>query len=125
MRLMKRVLQVVLAAEAKNGSPPVEIISRLPVELLPTLTNPTTNVTVAAGTALLSDSGHAVSPESLPVPRADMPEGTGSAILEDDPRRIVALRQGRHMLTTFHPELSGDAWFHEYFVRACVLGNPV
>ncbi|KAH7921990.1 SNO glutamine amidotransferase [Leucogyrophana mollusca] len=38
-----------------------------------------------------------------------------------DPRTIVAIRQGRHMLTTFHPELTKDSRFHEYFVRACVL----
>ncbi|KAF9224575.1 SNO glutamine amidotransferase [Gyrodon lividus] len=39
----------------------------------------------------------------------------------DDPRRIVAIRQGKHMLTTFHPELTKDGRFHEYFVRTCVL----
>lgn len=38
-----------------------------------------------------------------------------------DPRTIVALRQGRHLLTTFHPELTKDNRFHEYFVRECVL----
>ena len=45
---------------------------------------------------------------------------------EDDtdprvPRTIVALRQGLHLLTTFHPELTKDDRFHEYFVRECVL----
>jgi len=34
---------------------------------------------------------------------------------------VVALRQGRHLLTTFHPELSGDVRFHEYFVQECVI----
>ncbi|KIJ12913.1 hypothetical protein PAXINDRAFT_170948 [Paxillus involutus ATCC 200175] len=38
-----------------------------------------------------------------------------------DPRRIVAIRQGDHLLTTFHPELTKDGRFHEYFVRTCVL----
>ncbi|PCH41729.1 glutamine amidotransferase subunit pdxT [Wolfiporia cocos MD-104 SS10] len=38
-----------------------------------------------------------------------------------DPRTIVALRQGRHLLTSFHPELTKDDRFHEYFVRECVL----
>jgi 5'-phosphate synthase pdxT subunit len=38
-----------------------------------------------------------------------------------DPRRIVAIRQGKHMLTTFHPELTKDGRFHEYFVRTYVL----
>ncbi|KZT13240.1 SNO glutamine amidotransferase [Laetiporus sulphureus 93-53] len=40
-----------------------------------------------------------------------------------DPRTIVALRQGRHLLTSFHPELTKDDRFHEYFVRECVLSS--
>ncbi|KAG6811953.1 hypothetical protein H0H92_005117 [Tricholoma furcatifolium] len=40
---------------------------------------------------------------------------------ENDPKTIVALRQGRHFLTTFHPELTQDNRFHEYFVKECVL----
>lgn len=40
-----------------------------------------------------------------------------------DPRTVVALRQGRHLLTTFHPELTRDDRFHEYFVRSCVSQN--
>jgi hypothetical protein len=115
-------LQVVLSAHARDGAAPIEIISGLPRELLPPLTNPTTDVTTADGPALLSASGDPTAPSSLPVPGAGDPAGAAGAIAADDPRRIVALRQGRHMLTTFHPELSGDAWFHEYFVRACVLG---
>ncbi|PVG03351.1 putative Sno-type pyridoxine vitamin B6 SNO1 [Serendipita vermifera] len=39
----------------------------------------------------------------------------------DDPRLIVALRQGHLMLTTFHPELTKDDRFHEYFVLDVVL----
>jgi len=35
----------------------------------------------------------------------------------------VALRQGRHLLTTFHPELTGDDRFHEYFVQKCVVSS--
>jgi len=38
-----------------------------------------------------------------------------------DTRTVVALRQGRHLLTTFHPELTQDIRFHDYFVRECVL----
>lgn len=44
---------------------------------------------------------------------------------EDDPRTVVALRQGRHLLTTFHPELTEDDRFHEYFIRNCVLSELV
>ncbi|KAG5641049.1 hypothetical protein DXG03_006294 [Asterophora parasitica] len=40
---------------------------------------------------------------------------------ENDPKTVVALRQGLHFLTTFHPELTQDNRFHDYFVRECVL----
>jgi 5'-phosphate synthase pdxT subunit len=48
-----------------------------------------------------------------------------SKVSEDgtDPRTIVALRQGLHFLTTFHPELTRDDRFHEYFVKECVLSR--
>jgi 5'-phosphate synthase pdxT subunit len=36
-------------------------------------------------------------------------------------QNIVALRQGRHLLTTFHPELTQDGRFHAFFVKECVL----
>ena len=51
-------------------------------------------------------------PDSL-LPRTSPDEGPD--------RSIVALRQGRHLLTTFHPELTNDSRFHEYFVLECVL----
>lgn len=38
-----------------------------------------------------------------------------------DPRTIVALKQGLHLLTTFHPELTKDNRFHEYFLTECVV----
>lgn len=38
-----------------------------------------------------------------------------------DPRTVVALRQGRHLVTTFHPELTKDERFHEFFIKECVL----
>ena len=41
--------------------------------------------------------------------------------IDVDIQTIVAIRQGRHLLTTFHPELTLDDRFHEYFVRECVL----
>jgi len=40
----------------------------------------------------------------------------------DEPKIFVALRQGRHLLTTFHPELTNDDRFHEYFINECVIG---
>lgn len=41
----------------------------------------------------------------------------------DEPKIFVALRQGSHFLTTFHPELTNDDRFHEYFIRECVMGS--
>ncbi|KAI5120739.1 hypothetical protein M0805_006445 [Coniferiporia weirii] len=38
-----------------------------------------------------------------------------------DWRTVVALRQGRHLLTTFHPELTKDDRFHEFFINECVM----
>lgn len=35
----------------------------------------------------------------------------------------VMLRQGRRLVTSFHPELSGDTRIHEYWVEKCVLGR--
>ena len=40
---------------------------------------------------------------------------------ESDPRRVVALRQGHLLLTTFHPELTRDSRFHEYFLSEIVV----
>lgn len=37
------------------------------------------------------------------------------ARLSDD--RIVAVRQGKLLATSFHPELTGDNHFHQYFVE--------
>lgn len=34
----------------------------------------------------------------------------------------VMLRQGKKMVTSFHPELSGDVRVHRYWVEKCVLG---
>ncbi|GFZ51815.1 hypothetical protein JCM24511_09583 [Saitozyma sp. JCM 24511] len=35
----------------------------------------------------------------------------------------VMVRKGRKMVTSFHPELSGDARIHEFWVNTCVLGQ--
>jgi len=36
-------------------------------------------------------------------------------------KNIVGLRQGLHLVTTFHPELTSDDRFHDYFVQHCVF----
>jgi len=61
-------------------------------------------------------------PSSLVPTNSELPEGIDCSS-ELDPRTIVALRQGRHLVTTFHPELTKDDRFHEYFLRVCVLGQ--
>jgi len=38
-----------------------------------------------------------------------------------NPRTIVAFRQGNHLFTSFHPELTKDDRLHAYFVQECVL----
>ncbi|KAG8860567.1 hypothetical protein FRB96_003821 [Tulasnella sp. 330] len=53
---------------------------------------------------------------SLPTPPNE-PE----VIPSEDPRHIVALRQGSHLFTTFHPELTRDDRFHELFITECVM----
>jgi len=43
--------------------------------------------------------------------------GAGVEVLAQlDGRSIVAVRQGRWLATAFHPELTGDARFHRYFL---------
>ncbi|KAG7099946.1 hypothetical protein E1B28_001739 [Marasmius oreades] len=57
------------------------------------------------------------------LPQELTPESLISQVEEfdADTTTIVAIRQGLHLLTTFHPELTKDDRFHEYFVRECVL----
>ncbi|KAI9512754.1 SNO glutamine amidotransferase [Russula earlei] len=49
---------------------------------------------------------------------SSLPDGGGDVSAA---QTVVALRQGRHLLTTFHPELTDDDRFHEYFVQECVI----
>lgn len=35
----------------------------------------------------------------------------------------IMVRQGKKLVTSFHPELSGDVRIHEYWVEKCVLGR--
>ena len=50
-----------------------------------------------------------------------LPSALSSPNHSAEPRTYVAVRQGLHFLTTFHPELTNDDRFHDYFVRECVL----
>lgn len=88
------------------------VFIRAPVilDLLPTLSSPPIQVISRISASLL--------PSSI----ADRPLDEDDTD-PTDPRTIVALRQGKHLLTTFHPELTKDCRFHEYFVLECVVPN--
>lgn len=43
--------------------------------------------------------------------------GEGVEILAEVDGKIVAARQGRQLVTAFHPELDGDTRIHEYFLN--------
>ncbi|EIM85331.1 SNO glutamine amidotransferase [Stereum hirsutum FP-91666 SS1] len=74
------------------SSPPIKIVARLPPGILPP-----------------------------PHPTSTLPSTEIETAQPHPDETIVALRQGRHLLTTFHPELTRDHRFHEYFVKECVL----
>jgi len=59
-----------------------------------------------------------LAPQLLPSALSALGEGHTA-----EPKVFVALRQGRHFLTTFHPELTDDDRFHDYFVRQCVFAD--
>jgi 5'-phosphate synthase pdxT subunit len=50
-----------------------------------------------------------------------LPPSLASPNHADEPKTFVAIRQGLHFLTTFHPELTDDNRFHDYFIRECVF----
>ncbi|KAF7979505.1 hypothetical protein HWV62_42064 [Athelia sp. TMB] len=83
---------VLLSLNTSPNDPPITVIARLPPSILPQL--------VAEQTALVKQDGQEV---------------------KEDARQVVAIRQGLHFLTTFHPELTSDDRFHEYFIRECVV----
>ena len=43
--------------------------------------------------------------------------GEDVKILAEVDGKIVAARQGRQLVTAFHPELDGDTRIHEYFLN--------
>ncbi|MCL2552034.1 MAG: pyridoxal 5'-phosphate synthase glutaminase subunit PdxT [Actinomycetia bacterium] len=49
--------------------------------------------------------------------------GAGAEVLAEYGGHIVAVRQGRVMATSFHPELTGDHRVHELFVHAVRTGS--
>ncbi|KAE8199446.1 hypothetical protein CF328_g2857 [Tilletia controversa] len=100
--------------------PPIEIIASIPFS--PPLP-PKEHVLIPTSSAsvLASESG---SPQPPPKALATM----ATTLLNPEERpaldsQIVALRQGNILVSSFHPELTVDSRFHEYFVRSFVLGS--
>jgi 5'-phosphate synthase pdxT subunit len=56
----------------------------------------------------------AIETEVLPVP---------ARIIAKIDDRIIAVRQGNMLATSFHPELTDDFSFHAYFCRMCTEKN--
>lgn len=54
-----------------------------------------------------------------PPPPADSP--LGAPVPEDLGK--VMVRKGKKLVTSFHPELSGDNRIHEYWIESCLLGR--
>ncbi|KAJ9120876.1 hypothetical protein QFC22_002811 [Naganishia vaughanmartiniae] len=74
-----------------------------------------------------TSDGSAVQPLcTLPLDlAADAPPADGHlGPAELDALRVVAVRQGKKLATSFHPELSPDLRIHEYFVRRLCLNEP-
>ncbi|WRT63726.1 pyridoxal 5'-phosphate synthase, glutaminase subunit Pdx2 [Kwoniella shivajii] len=75
---------------------------------------------------------HSLSPDSQVEVIAQLPENyrpslppSDSPLGEPNPDDLgkVWLKKGRKMVTSFHPELSGDTRVHEFWVERCVLGR--
>lgn len=45
--------------------------------------------------------------------------GPGVEVLAEHGGKIVAARQGRYLVSAFHPELTGDPRLHAYFLEMC------
>lgn len=84
---------VVLSIDPAPEDPPLQVIARLPAELLP-------------------DAQH-------------LALGTQPLVDHLNPQTIAAFRQGNHLFTSFHPELTKDDRFHTYFIQECVLPTLV
>ena len=77
-------------------------------------------VPVSRSPADMHSSKHSVEPIAW-LPATEPIVGESPAQNERAPSRIVALRQGRLLVTSFHPELTADTRLHCYFVREMVL----
>jgi len=62
---------------------------------------------------------------TLPVEYQPAPPPSDSPLGEPNPEDLgkVMVRKGRKLVTSFHPELSGDNRIHEYWIEKCLLGR--
>ncbi|HLH21482.1 MAG TPA: pyridoxal 5'-phosphate synthase glutaminase subunit PdxT [Chloroflexota bacterium] len=56
-------------------------------------------------------------------PRIDWVGPAVDALARLEDGTVVAAREGNLLVTTFHPELTGDARFHRYFLEHVVAGS--
>jgi 5'-phosphate synthase pdxT subunit len=102
-----------------------------PIEI-PDLSNPSKpfNTIFIRAPAIHSLSGPATESDvqvlaTLPEEYQPAPPPSDSPLGEAIPGDLgkVMLRKGRKLVTSFHPELSGDNRIHEYWVEKCLLGR--
>ncbi|KAF8875999.1 PdxT/SNO family [Infundibulicybe gibba] len=95
----------------------------LQVEGLRDPSRPFTGVFIRAPVVISDTTSHNDPPIEViaRLPLHFLPSSLSDLKDPSDPRTIVALRQGLHFLTTFHPELTMDDRFHEFFVKECVF----
>lgn len=51
-------------------------------------------------------------------------EGTAEVVSQLDDGTLVAAREGRWLVTSFHPELTNDDRFHQLFVQMATVDKP-
>jgi 5'-phosphate synthase pdxT subunit len=61
----------------------------------------------------------------LPVEYQPAPPPSDSPLGEPNPEDLgkVMVKRGTKLVTSFHPELSGDNRIHEYWIEKCLLGR--
>ncbi|KAF5370276.1 hypothetical protein D9758_006879 [Tetrapyrgos nigripes] len=108
--------------------PSIEIIACLPSDVIPHAkplflpslsTSSSSSSTSELHTHTLANPN--LYPDHHPDPHKNTQGTDTQGIGIETTQGIVALRQSNLFLTTFHPELTDDTRFHEFFVRECVM----
>lgn len=105
--------------DVSPNSPPLEILARVPREILPVpKVAPPPSAPASYSTPNEKDS-HGSSGQVLLPTNGNY--NTASSLGPD--ADIVMAKQGNLVVSSFHPELTGDARVHEWFVREVVLAG--